>query len=146
MRRVLDDRLPFEREFGDYLSAENLGYHTRDRVFPPILMQVSDTELSHALFDHVLLKDEQHPVEMYVFPDELHIKYHPVHRYNIYRRNVQWMKFWLQGKSVDDPLDSNQYKRWSKLCADYIEKLNTSDRTEERGRATTQLCANVLVQ
>ena len=140
IRRILDDSLPFEGKFGKYLSAENLGYHARNRVFPPTLMQVADTELSHALFDHVLLKDERHPVEMYVFPDELHIKYRPVHRYNIYRRTVQWMKFWLQGETVDDPLDTGQYQRWSELCSDYVAKLEVSKRPVDRARAKDQLC------
>ena len=144
IRRVLNDKLPYEPEYHEYMSAENLGYHARTKVFPPILMQVADTELSHALFDHVLLVDEQQPSELYVFPDELHIKYQPVHRESIYRRNVQWMKFWLQGEVMEEPMDPDQYQRWTTLCQNYVTKLRESDRNEDQVKANTQACVLAL--
>jgi hypothetical protein len=61
------------------------------------------------------LQESGKPVEMYVFPDEYHIKSQPQHRFNIYRRNVQWMQFWLQGVEDSNPVDPQQYDRWRKL-------------------------------
>ena len=51
------------------------------------------------------------PSKCIVFSNEYHIKWQPVHRYNIYRRNIQWLKFWLQNEEADDPVDPEQYVR-----------------------------------
>ena len=94
--------LPFEPAAEDFMAQDQLGWRAQTTLFPPLLWQVSDSELSHALFDHNLLFDEGHPVEMYVYPNAFHIKHQPIHRYNVYRRNVQWMQYWLQGKRAPD--------------------------------------------
>ena len=125
-RVYFDGSLPFEAPAEDFFSNEQLGWHARTVDFPPTLWQVSDSELSHAVFDHNLLYDEGQPVEMYVFPDAYHIKHQPVHRYNVYRRNVQWMLFWLQGETMADSVDPAQYDRWNALCAAYVERFNAS--------------------
>ena len=137
--------LPFEEAAETFMAGEQLGWHTRKRAFPPVLWQVADSELSHALFDHALLQDEGHPVEMYVFPDELHIKWQPIHRLAVQRRNIQWMTFWLQGETVDDPMDPDQYARWAALCAGYVEKLTASGDKAHRQRAKQQRCTRVAV-
>jgi hypothetical protein len=51
------------------------------------------------------LQDAGKPVEMHVFPEEHHQKWRPVHRLNIYRRNVQWFEFWLMGREDPEPVD-----------------------------------------
>ena len=58
------------------------------------------------------LQDAGKAVEAYVFPDEHHIKWQPQHRLAVYRRNIQWFQFWLQGIEVADPVDAEQYARW----------------------------------
>lgn len=129
MSRVyFEGALPFEALAEKYIANVQLGWHAREIDFPPILWQVSDSELSHAVFDHNLLYDEGQPVEMYVYPDAYHIKHQPVHRYNVYRRNVQWMKFWLQGETVSEPVDPEQYERWEKLCSAFVARSRASDR------------------
>ena len=75
------------------------------------------------------------PVEMYVYPDAYHIEHQPVRRYNVYRRNVQWMKFWLQGETVSEPVDPEQYERWEKLCSAFV----TRSRATDRDSGTTSL-------
>ncbi len=47
------------------------------------------------------LKELGKPVELYIFPNEYHNKTQPMHRWNVYRRNVQWFQFWLQGFESD---------------------------------------------
>ena len=66
---------------------------------------------------------------MYVFPDAFHVRHQPVHRYNVYRRNVQWMKFWLQGETVSDPVGPTQYERWNVLCTAYVERFDKGEQT-----------------
>ena len=137
--------LPFTDEAEGFLNQEKLGYFARTHRFPPVLWQVADSELSHALFDHVILKDEGHPVEMYVFPDEYHVKHQPIHRVNVFRRNIQWVKFWLQGETVDDPMDPDQYIRWAALCRAYVDDLKAADDPALRNRADAQRCVRARV-
>ena len=104
------DGAPYEDNSGVYKSmsvALNV-----DRVNSPLLINTSDYEPSLSVESFVRLQDAGRPVEMYVFPDEFHIKWQPQHRLAMYRRNVQWLKFWLMGDEDDDPVSPGQYDRW----------------------------------
>lgn len=68
------------------------------RVAFPILMQAADGEFLAALESVQALRAARLPVDLYVFPDELHVKKYPAHRLNIYRRNLRWFDFWLRDK------------------------------------------------
>lgn len=94
-----------------------------DLVHAPL----SDKELLGTIENFARLQDALKAVEMYVFPDEHHIKWRPDHRLAIYRRNVQWLKFWLQGEEVDDPLDPQQYSRWRKMRDEQCVQLMGDD-------------------
>jgi dipeptidyl aminopeptidase/acylaminoacyl peptidase len=65
------------------------------RIHAPILMQLASDEYQGALEDYVALREAHIPSELYVFPDEHHIKWQPAHRLAIYRRNLAWFDFWL---------------------------------------------------
>jgi dipeptidyl aminopeptidase/acylaminoacyl peptidase len=84
-------------------------------ISAPVLIHVSELELLPETEMFTALQELGKPVEMYVFPDEYHIKSQPQHRFNIYRRNVQWMQFWLQGVEDSNPVDPQQYDRWRKM-------------------------------
>jgi hypothetical protein len=86
-----------------------------DRVRTPLLLQVADAELLPETQTVTEFERAGNPVEMYVFRNERHIKVQPVHRYNIYRRNVQWFEFWLLGVEESETVDSAQYLRWRRL-------------------------------
>lgn len=88
-----------------------------DTINVPLLVQVADSELLTETENYSNLKRLGRPVEMHVFPDEYHIKVQPLHRLNVYRRNVQWFQFWLQGIEDPDPVDSAQYERWRAMRA-----------------------------
>ena len=60
-------------------------------------------------------RDLGRPVEMYVFPDERHIKWQPAHRAAIYERNIDWFRFWLLGGMDDNPAKREQYYRWKEM-------------------------------
>ena len=139
-QKYTEGQLPVVERIPDSWRNEQLGWNTLQKRFPPVLWNVSDDELSHAVFDYALLEDQDHPVEMYVYPDERHVKWQPLHRYNIYRRNIQWMKFWLQGEIVEDPVDPDQYQRWSDLCYKYVKNLNESEDMADQTRARQQYC------
>lgn len=83
-----------------------------DAIKTPLLFQASESEYLIALEAFAAMREARKPFELYVFPDEKHIKSQPKHRYHVYRRNVQWLKFWLQGIEDPNPLDPLQYDRW----------------------------------
>lgn len=78
----------------------------------PILVQASSAEFRLALSTYSELRQRGWPIEMYVFPDEGHVKFQPAHRLAVYRRNVQWLDFWLNGAESANPVDASQYERW----------------------------------
>lgn len=80
----------------------------------PILMQVSDGELLSALTAITALQEHHQPADMYVYPDEVHVKWQPAHRLAIYRRSLAWFQFWLgNGVPIDAPAD--ELARWTAM-------------------------------
>jgi dipeptidyl aminopeptidase/acylaminoacyl peptidase len=69
-------------------------------IHAPILMQLASDEYQGALEDYAALREAHSPSELYVFPDEHHIKWQPAHRLAIYRRNVIWFDFWLNNAAA----------------------------------------------
>ena len=61
------------------------------------------------------LKELGKPVELYIYPNELHHFNQPKHRYQMYERNVDWFGFWLKGEESADPGKADQYVRWREL-------------------------------
>jgi dipeptidyl aminopeptidase/acylaminoacyl peptidase len=86
-----------------------------DRVQTPLLINAADSEYTYGMQFVTALRELKRPVEMFVYPDELHVKHQPMHRYEIYERNVDWLKFWLYKQEDPDPVKSDQYKRWRAL-------------------------------
>lgn len=82
------------------------------RVETPILMQLADREFRASLEAWSSLREFGRPVEMFVFPDEYHVKWQPAHRLAIYKRNLDWFDFWLQDREYSDPARQAEYARW----------------------------------
>lgn len=57
----------------------------------PLLIEASSSEYRLSLVTYRDLKARGWPIDMYVFPDEGHVKFHPAHRLAIYRRNIEWL-------------------------------------------------------
>jgi len=83
-----------------------------ERVYTPLLINAADHELMLALQPVIDLRDHGRAVEMFVYPDEFHWKWQPSHRLAIYNRNIDWMKFWLNGAEDPDRAKVTQYARW----------------------------------
>ena len=88
-----------------------------DRVTAPLLLHISDHEMVSAVAPVTALEDASRAVEMYVFPNEYHVKWQPRHRLAIYERNIDWLNFWLRDVEDDDPAKTLQYERWRGLRA-----------------------------
>lgn len=85
------------------------------RVAFPILFQAADNEYLFALQSYTALKQAGIPVDLYIFPDEDHVKSQPAHRLAIYRRNLDWFDFWLCGRLPRDPPEREEAKGWVKV-------------------------------
>ncbi len=86
-----------------------------DRINTPILVQVADHELLWSTSNFGSLADAGKPIEVYVFPDEYHVKWQPKHREAVYDRNIDWMNFWLRDVEDPDPAKTEQYTRWRNM-------------------------------
>ena len=78
-------------------------------------MQLSAQEVRHASELHAKLTNTATPVAMYAYPDEAHVKIQPRHRYHVYRRNLDWFRYWLQDHQETDPSRAEQYRRWAEM-------------------------------
>lgn len=87
------------------------------RMRTPLLMQLADEEYLLALEAFEALREHGAPVDLYVFPDEHHVKWQPVHRLAIYNRNLEWFDFWLRCREDPAPGKAAQYRRWSAMRA-----------------------------
>lgn len=83
-----------------------------ERITTPLLIQTADSELGMVLEPLVMLQTHGKPVETYVFPDEYHVPWQPAHRLAMYRRNLDWFRFWLQDFEDPSPEKADQYERW----------------------------------
>mgnify|MGYP003945544383 CR=1 FL=1 len=82
-----------------------------DRIKAPILFQLSEQEYRETL-DYALPLVRRQQADIYVFPDEPHIKFQPRHKLAVYERNVDWFRFWLQGYEDPSPEKATQYRVW----------------------------------
>ncbi len=86
-----------------------------DRIRAPILENVSDTEYLVYLPIYRSLADLGKPIEMHIYPNELHVRNQPRHRFEIYERNLDWFLFWLKREERPAPEKTGQYDRWRRL-------------------------------
>jgi dipeptidyl aminopeptidase/acylaminoacyl peptidase len=96
-----------------------------DRVDVPILENASDSEFISYLPRVVSLQELGKPVELHIYPHELHVRNQPKYKYEIYVRNVDWFRFWLIGEEDASPAKADQTRRWKEL----------RDRSERNERA-----------
>lgn len=92
------------RELAPALNAE--------KIKAALLVNTADSEVLASLMLWNSMKELDKPIEMFVYAGEGHIKNQPRHRYEIYERNLDWFKFWLQGKETPDPTKQKQFERW----------------------------------
>ena len=113
------------KERQKYALSENT-----ERINTPFLIQVADSEHKYTVQNYNALVEARKPIEMWIFPDEYHVKWQPAHRLNVYRRNLQWFQFWLQGIESDDPVDPEQYERWHKMRDKHCANMTEEDKKE----------------
>ncbi|MBT2246649.1 Atxe2 family lasso peptide isopeptidase [Sphingobium sp. BHU LFT2] len=87
-----------------------------NRIPFPVLAQMSDDEYLSGLEALTALRRAGKPVDLYVFPDEHHVKRQPAHRAAIYRRAIDWFNFWLLDKlPVGEGQAAQEADRWQQM-------------------------------
>lgn len=85
-----------------------------DKIRTPMLMQFPEQEYIFAL-GYAIPMMLSHRADVYVFPNEPHIKFQPRHKLAVYTRNLDWFRFWLQGYEDPDPSKAPQYTHWRSM-------------------------------
>lgn len=73
------------------------------RICAEIQVQAADREARMALTSIAAWRQAGVPVEMYVFPDEYHVKWQPAHRAAVYRRNFDKLREWRSRPPISCP-------------------------------------------
>jgi dipeptidyl aminopeptidase/acylaminoacyl peptidase len=89
-----------------------------DKISTPVLFQMPEQEYLSAL-DYAIPMIRENMADMYVFPNEPHLKFQPRHKLAVYTRNLDWFRFWLQGYEDPDPGKRGQYAHWREMRADH---------------------------
>jgi hypothetical protein len=84
-------------------------------IVTPLLIQSPDSEAMFSLETYKALKHYGVPVDWYVYRGEGHVKNQPLNKYYVYRRNLDWMRFWLKDEVTENPDRQNQYSRWQMM-------------------------------
>ncbi|MDF0544992.1 Atxe2 family lasso peptide isopeptidase [Sphingobium sp. H39-3-25] len=85
------------------------------RVRMPVLIQAADNEYLSALASVTALKQVGTPVDLFIFPNENHVKSEPAHRLALYRRNIAWFDFWLKDIVPEDRMFMDEATRWQRM-------------------------------
>ncbi len=100
-----------------------------EHIKVPVLNNDPDSEFVNDLALYTSLKELGKPVELFVYANEGHTMNQPRHRYEIYERNVDWFRFWLQSGESQDPDKKGQFERWHHLRRLW-QKANAVDAVE----------------
>jgi dipeptidyl aminopeptidase/acylaminoacyl peptidase len=83
-----------------------------DHVTASLLSNAPDSEYVWGLPFIASLQQLGKPAELFIYPNEWHTKNQPKHRYEIYERNLDWLRFWLKDEEDPDRAKAEQYDRW----------------------------------
>ena len=87
---------PATRSSGKEFWGINSIVDAKDARKVPILIQSASTEFRMGLATYRDLHRKGWPIEMYVYPDEGHVKLQPAHRAAVYSRNLAWLSKYFQ--------------------------------------------------
>lgn len=88
------------------------------KIRTPILVHAAEMEFLAALETYTGLREAGVPIDMFVYPDEYHGRWHPAHRLATYRRSLDWFDYWLRGLRSDAPDRQAELREWDRLRAE----------------------------
>lgn len=96
-----------------------------DRIGFPFLFQMADEEYQMALPSFIALQEKGKPADLFVYPEEHHVKWQPAHRLSSYWRSIDWFNYWLRGIVPAKGRRKVEALRWQSMP-------RTADRTVQR--------------
>lgn len=93
-------------------------FHVKD-IHAAILANVAEHERFGFQELWSLMRYAHKPMETYIYADEYHGKFQPEHLAAIQHRNVDWLRFWLQGYEDPDPAKAERYARWRRMRSEW---------------------------
>ncbi len=88
-----------------------------EKLVTPLLINAGEYEALVGFEGIAAIQSVDGPLEMRIFPDEQHIKYHPRSILGVYNNNLEWLSFWLQDIEDSDLSLKPQYERWRAMKA-----------------------------
>jgi len=107
-----------------------------DRIRTPLLMQLPELEYRPNVELIARLQRARTPVELWAFPDEVHVKWQPRHQLAANARNLDWFRFWLRGEIDPHPAKAGQYRRWEAYRASAAGAGSSQPRTQASASMT----------
>jgi len=109
VRKSLGFKPPYDTRDG-YWGPISPAWNAQ-QIATPVMMQLAEVEYAGNMQFFSALKDFDRVVDMYVFPDEYHMKHQPRHVLAVYDRNIAWIDFWLRGIERADRAE-DELPRW----------------------------------
>jgi dipeptidyl aminopeptidase/acylaminoacyl peptidase len=81
----------------------------------PLLLHLKEREAALTAELRTNLTRFNKPYEAYLYPRSAHYIQSPAQQFQVYRRSLDWFRFWLQGYEEPDPARAPQYERWREL-------------------------------
>lgn len=104
---MLERTSPFWKDLSFSVNART--------IKTPTLLQQSDDEYLDSQESFTTLREAGAPFDLFMFPDEHHVKWQPAHRLAIYRRSLDWFDYWLNNIRSSDPARQSELKHWDEL-------------------------------
>ena len=105
--RLIDDGTAFWKEVSLAANAR--------RIDTPILLQMADDEYMSALNGYTALREAGAPIDLYVFPNEHHVKWQPAHKLAVAERALDWFDYWLRDRRSRAPDRASELAHWDLL-------------------------------
>lgn len=119
---------------GDALS-ELAWSNKPDRLQTPLLITAGANQALIGFEGVQALAAAGRPIEMRVFPDEMHILYRPQTIVAAQRLNRAWLEFWLQGREDLQGAGQGQFARWRAMRAQLRGEAAAGARSSPGSRA-----------
>ncbi len=109
-------------------------------------MQLADDEFYLAASTIAAAQEAESPVDLFVFPDEGHIKWQPAHRLAVYQRNLDWFDFWLKGAQHCGASRAAEYDRWRQWREDQSVEVIPTCEPADQPRAQTSASVSDMIR
>jgi hypothetical protein len=85
----------------------------------------ADDEYLSARQSFTASRELDRPIELYVLPDEHHVKWQPAHRIAVYNRAIDWFDYWLNANKA--PSREEEVARWEAMRAALVRRAAGSE-------------------